>query len=419
MDRAIKKKKWGSKRILTILGITALVVLLVGSFYMTSGKQKLDVERDRITISTVIKGPFSENIPVNGVVMPINTIYLDAQDGGRVEQRYVEDGAMLKTGDPIVRLSNSDLELSLANQETTVFSAQAEFELSKATAQQNTVSKLTAMADEEILYKEAARIYNVDKKLFAQNAIGSQEFRTAENNYNYHLKKMRLNEEILSQDSTSTKEQLAQQEASFKGMEASLQLMRQKVSDLIIRAHIDGQLTSLDAEIGQTKNKGDQLGEIDVLTSYKARVDIDEHYISRVYNGLRGEFEFADTTYKLEIRKVFTAVKTTGTFQVDMFFLGKMPHGLRRGQTLQIRLFLTDETQAVQVAKGGFFQQTGGNWIFKLSPDGKTAYRTDIQLGMQNPDYYQVVSGLQPGDQVVTSSYDNYEHIQELVLTGK
>lgn len=418
MDRVIKKKKWGTKRILTILGITALVALIVGSFYATSGKTKLTQDKERITISQVIKGPFIEYIPVNGVVMPITTIYMPATDGGTVEEKYVDDGAMVKTGDPIMRLSNSDLELQLATQQTTVFQAQAAFELSKATAQQNTVTKLNNLADVDIAYKEAARIYNIDKKLIAKNAIGSQEFQTAQNNYTYYLEKKRLNEEILRQDSISSKEQVDQQRASYVGMQQSLELMRKKVNDLIVRAPRDGQLTSMDAEIGQTKNKGDQLGQIDVLTSYKVRVDVDEHYISKVYNGLRGNFEFADTTYQLEIRKVFTAVKTTGTFQVDMYFIGKVPR-LRRGQTLQIHLALSDERQAIQVPKGGFFQQTGGNWIFKVSDDGKTAYRVDITLGNMNPDYYEVLSGLKPGDQVITSSYDNYEHIQELVLTGK
>jgi HlyD family secretion protein len=158
---------------------------------------------------------------------------------------------------------------------------------------------------------------------------------------------------------------------------------------------------------------------MDVLTSYKVRVDVDEHYLSRIVEGLRGEFSFADSTYQMEIKKIFTTVKTGGTFQVDMYFLGKVPKGIRRGQTLQIRLALSDETQAILVPKGGFFQATGGNWIFKLDADGKTAYRADIQLGRASPDYYEVLQGLKPGDRVITSSYDSYEHIQEIVLTGK
>jgi HlyD family secretion protein len=416
MDRVIKKKKWSSKRILTILGITALVALIVGSFLMASGKTKLNVDAERITISEVTKGPFQMFIPVNGVVMPIQTYYIDAVDGGRVEERYVEDGTMMKKGDPILRLSNSDVELSLATQETAVFNTLTQMNIQKTQADVNTVAKMNELADATNAYNEALRAYTVDKKLFAQHAIGSQEMKTAENTYNYTLRKKELSERILTQDSIANKEQFQQAQEYYQKMQGTLAMMKQKVSDLVVRAPVDGQLTSLDAEIGMNKNKGDQLGEIDVLTSYKVRVDVDEHYLSQVFNGLRGFFEFADSTFYMEIRKVYAAVKTGGTFQVDMFFLGKAPNGIRRGQTLQIHLNLSDTSQAVLIPKGGFFQQTGGNWIFKLSADGKTAYRQDIQLNRQSPDYYEVVSGVKPGDKVVTSSYDNYEHIQELVI---
>jgi len=189
------------------------------------------------------------------------------------------------------------------------------------------------------------------------------------------------------------------------------------VGDLIVRAPIDGQLTSLDAEIGQSKNKGERLGQIDVLDGYKVRVDIDQHYISRIFTGLYGTFDFADKTYKLVIKKIYTQVNTNGSFQVDMEFVGDVPKGIRRGQTLQIVLALSDASTAVLLPKGGFYQQTGGNWIFKVSENGKTAYKVDIQLGRQNPDYYEVLQGLKPGDKVITSSYENYGNMQELVLS--
>jgi HlyD family secretion protein len=182
-----------------------------------------------------------------------------------------------------------------------------------------------------------------------------------------------------------------------------------------VRAPVDGQLTALDAEIGQSKNKGERLGQIDVTGGYKVRVDIDEHYISRIFIGLMGSFDFDDKSYKLEIKKVFTQV-TNGRFQVDMEFIEEAPKGLRRGQTLQIRLALSDETKAILLAKGGFYQKTGGNWIFKVSSDGRSAYKADIQLGRQNPDYYEVLEGLKPGDKVITSSYENYGDMEELVL---
>jgi HlyD family secretion protein len=229
------------------------------------------------------------------------------------------------------------------------------------------------------------------------------------------LQKEKLTQQILHQDSLSNEQQIKQSRQAFEGSQNALNVMRQKVGDLIVRAPIDGQLTSLDAEIGQSKNKGERLGQIDVLSGYKVRVDIDEHYISRIFIGLKGEFDFNNKTYKLEIKKVYTQV-TNGRFQVDMEFVGDVPQGIRRGQTLQIRLALSDETQALLLPKGGFYQQTGGNWIFKVSADGKTAYKVDIQLGRQNPDYYEVLSGLKPGDKVVTSSYENYGDMQELVL---
>ncbi len=415
MDRVIQKKKWTSKKILTIAGIVAVVALILASYYYTSGKPKLNVDLERITISEVIKGPFQETIPVNGVVMPLTTIYLDANEGGRVEEKYVEDGAIMKKGQPIMRLSNTDLELSLVNQQTNVFNLLTQMQISQNAAQQNTVSRRTQLTDAESQLKEAERLYKLNKKLYDEKVIGYQEFKKSENDYNYYLERKRLSDQVMAQDSISTRQQLTQARQSFEGSQNALNVMRKKVEDLVVRAPVDGQLTSLDAEIGQSKNKGQRLGQIDVLSGFKVRVDVDEHYLSRITTGLFGTFTFAGKDYKLEIKKVFTQV-TNGRFQVDMEFVGTVPQGIRRGQTLQIRLAFSDEVDAIQVAKGGFYQQTGGNWIFKVSDDGTTAYRVDIQLNRQNPDFYEVVKGLKPGDKVITSSYENYEKMQELVL---
>lgn len=418
MDRVIEKKKWPAKRIITVSSVTAIILLIIASFYFTSGKSKLNVDTERITISEVSKGPFREFIPVNGIVLPVTTIYLDALEGGRVEEKFVEDGAMMKKGDPILRLSNTDLELSLANQETSVFNLLTQMQISRNAAQQNTIMKLNQGSDVESSFIEAERTYKLNKQLYEQQAISLQEFKQSENNYNYCLKKKNLTEQILKQDSSSVRTELSQANESYKRTQEALKIMRRKVEDLIVRAPIDGQLTSLDVEIGQSKNKGERLGQIDVLSGFKVRVDIDEHYISRIYNGLMGEFTFGGKDYKLKIHKVYTQV-TNGKFQVDMKFDGEVPKDVRRGQTLQIRLALSDETQAVLLPKGGFYQQTGGNWIFKLNDDGSVAYKIDIQLGRQNPEYYEVMQGLQPGDKVITSGYDNYENTQELVLKEK
>lgn len=415
MDRVIAKRKWTTKKILTIGGIVAIVALIAGSFYFTSGKSRLNVDTERITISEIKKGTFQEFIPVNGVVLPITTIYLDAIEGGRVEEKYVEDGAIVKKDQPILRLANNDLQLSLANQETAVFDVLTQMQNTRNNAEQNTIRQLNQLADVDNALIEAERVYKLNKHLYEEKVIGLQEFKASENAYLYNQRRKKLTDQTLIQDSASMKQQISQMGQSYLRMQNALQLMRRKVEDLIVRSPVEGQLTSLDAEIGQSKNRGERLGQIDVLSGFKVRADIDEHYISRIFNGLSGEFTFAGETYPLRIKKIYTQV-TNGRFQVDMEFVGKVPQGIRRGQTLQIRLALSDETQAVLLPKGGFYQQTGGNWIFKVSESGSTAYKVDVQLGRQNPDYYEVLQGLKPGDKVVTSSYENYGNMQELVL---
>jgi len=415
VDRPIEKKKWTVKKLVTIGGSVAIILLIAISYYTTSGKSRLNVELDRITVSEVTNGTFQEFIPVNGVILPLTTIYLDASEGGRVEEKFVDDGTVMKKGQPILRLSNTDLLMTMMSQQNTVYNTLTQMQINNNAAQQNTVSKLNQMADVESLFKEAERIYLLDKHLFTEKVIGLQEFKKAENDYYYISQKKKLTQQILEQDSISRYQQGEQDKRSYTGSQEALNMMKMKVNDLIVKSPIDGQLTSLDAEIGQNKRQGERLGQIDVLSGFKVRVDIDEHYISRIYTGLKGDFTFADKVYKLNINKVFTQV-VGGKFQVDMQFEGALPTGIRRGQTLQIHLTLSDEKQGLLLPRGGFYQQTGGNWIFKLSSDGKTAYKTDIQLGNQNPDYYEVLQGLKPGDKVITSSYENYGTMQELVL---
>jgi HlyD family secretion protein len=415
MDRVIEKKKWSTKRLLTIGGIMAVVALIAASYYFTSGKSKLNVDTERITISEIKKGPYKDNIPVNGVILPLTSIYLDATEGGRVEEKFVEDGAIMKKGEPILRLSNTNLMMSMMSQQNTVYNTLTQMQINQNAALQNTVNKRTSMADVESNFNEAERVYLLDKRLYAEKVIGLQEFKQAENNYNYYRQKKQLTEQILSQDSVSRAQQAAQDKRSYQGSQEALNVMQKKVGDLIVRSPVDGQLTSLDAEIGENKNQGQRLGQIDVLNGFKVRVDVDEHYLSRIFIGQMGDFTFANKAYKLKIKKVFTQV-TNGRFQVDMEFVGEVPQGIRRGQTLQIVLALSDETVAILVPRGGFYQQTGGNWIFKVSADGKSAYKVDIQLGRQSIDYFEVLQGLNPGDKVITSSYETYGNIQELVL---
>lgn len=415
MDVPIEKKKFSKQKLLTIGGIVAILALIAYVIFQTSGGSKLNVEKERISISTIKKDVFQENIPVNGIVLPITTIYLDALEGGRVEEKFVEDGAILKKGEPILRLSNTDLELSLINQETSVYNLLTQMQISQNAARQNTINRQNQFTDVENNLIEAERVYNLNKRLYDKGAIGRQDYESSKNNYDYQTERMKLAKQVLSEDSISSKLEINQARDSYARTQSALELMRKKVGDLVVRAPIDGQLTSLDAEIGQSINKGTRLGQVDVTTGYKVRVDIDEHYISRIYTGQTGTFTLNEKLYTLTIKKVFTQV-TNGRFQVDMTFEGEVPEGIRRGQNLQIRVALSAEKQAVLIPKGGFFQKTGGNWVFKVSENGDSAYKVNIRLGSQNTAYYEVIEGLNPGDKVITSSYDSYGDIDELIL---
>jgi len=415
MDIPLKKKRFTTKKIAIIGGAILIIALITFVLISSTGKSKLNVEKERISISEVKKGNFQENIPVNGVVLPIKTIYLDAMEGGRVEERFVEDGKMMEKGEPIIRLSNTDLELSLVNQETSVYNLLTQMQISQNAARQNTINRRNNLTDVENQFVEAKRLYKLNEKLYKKGAVGKQDFLESKNNYNYQKEKLNLAQQVLAQDSTAVNQEARQAKESYERTRKALQLMRKKVEDLVVRAPIDGQLTALDAEIGQSKSKGERLGQIDVVSAYKVRAEIDEHYISRIFNGQRGEFNFNGKKFQLEIKKVYTQV-SNGRFQVDMHFLEEAPDNIRRGQSLQIKLALSQEKEAVLVSKGGFFQQTGGNWIFKISEDGESAYRTPIQLGSQNTEYYEVLGGIEPGDRVITSSYSNFGEIEELVL---
>ena len=415
MDREIKQKKWNKKRIITLVVIAVAAVLIGASIYYARGGSKLSVDRERITISEVVKGQFKNYIPVSGVVMPITTIYLDAMEGGRVENRYVEDGAMMTKGQPILRLSNTDLMMNLVEQQSTVYNTLMQEQIAQNGARQTSVNNMNQMADVEQQLQEAKRVYDLNTKLYRQKALDYQDYQQSKINYDYLVKKKELQETLLSQDSINRTQQQVQQEKLYSSTNEALSLMQKKVGDLIVRAPVDGQLTSLDAEVGQNKPAGSRLGQIDVISDYKVRVDVDEHYINNVFPGLTGSAVVGNDTLQLVVKKVYPSV-TDGKFQVDMGFVKKAPSTIRRGQSLQIMLTLGDDKPALLLPRGGFYQQTGGNWIFKLSKDGSTAYKTEIQIGGQNPDYYELLKGLQPGDKVVTSSYETFGDNQELII---
>ena len=415
MDIPLEKSSKKRHNLLKLGGGMLVLILIIITVMATSGSSSHKVKQERLTINEITRGSFQERIAVTGVIMPVTSIYLDAVEGGRVEEKYVEDGTLLKKGDPILRLSNSDLELSLINQETAVYNLLTQMQISQNAARQNTINRMNQMTDVENAYIEAERIYLLNKRLYEQKAIGKQELIEAENNYQYQKERRRLAKEVLVQDSVYSDQVGKQEASSYARTRNALELMRKKVSDLVVKAPVDGQLTSLDAEIGENKTKGERLGQVDVLSGFKVRAEVDEYYISRIFPGQQGSFTFNDKAYTLEIKKVFSQV-TNGRFQVDLVFSGEAPKSIRRGQTLQVRLDLSQEKQAVMIPKGPFYQRTGGNWIFRLSEDGTAAYRTEIRLGSQNTDYYEVLEGLQPGDRVITSGYEAYYDKEELTL---
>ncbi|MBC6989058.1 efflux RND transporter periplasmic adaptor subunit [Hymenobacter sp. BT491] len=417
MDVPIQKKTWTLRKLLLSGGVILVLALLAASYFSTAGPSKLNVDPERITISEVTKGSFQEFIPIDGTVMPIKTIYLDATEGGTVKSMLVEDGATLTPGQPIIQLANTDLQLEMVNRETAVFDLMNNLQNTRNLMQQNRIQQLNQFADVEYRLKEAKRIYELNKTLYEQKVISKQEFSESQNNYQYQVRKRLLTQQTLKQDSAAMRQQINQMQESVGRMQSNLALMHKKMDDLTIKAPVAGRITSLNAEIGESISRGQRIGQVDMLNGLKVRANIDEYYISRIFPGQKGEFTLDGKRYELSVKKIYTQINKG--LQVDMEFVGAAPQGIRRGQTLQVRLALSDQTQAVLVPKGGFNQKTGGNWIFKVNESGTKAYKADIRLGRQNPEYYEVLEGLKPGDKVVTSSYEGYEDMGELVLKEK
>ena len=415
MDRKIEKKLWTPRRIVYTSGSSFLLVLILYSFIVTGGGSRLNVETDKITISTVAKGPFIEYTPVNGTILPLETFFLDAIEGGRVEKRFVEAGTFVKKGDPIVKLANTALQQQVMYNEALSYQQINDAQNRRLSLEQNTIAIKTQLADAEYQTDRSRLTFATDSALFSKHLISDQEFLQAKYEYVSWLRKRILARENYQQDSLMRVTQLVQIEGSVDRLQANLEMTKKSLDNLIVRAPITGQLTSLNAEIGESKSQGQRLGQVDVLNNFKVRAAIDEFYIARINAGQEGDFDLTGTTYRLKITKVYPEVKD-GRFEVDMEFEGVVPPGIRRGQTLQVRLELGDLSEALLVPRGGFYQKTGGQWVYVLDKSGDFAVKRNIKLGRQNPQMFEVLEGLQPGDQVITSSYDNFGDIDKLVL---
>ena len=415
MDRKLKKHAWTIRRIMYVAAGALLFFFIIYSLIFNDGRSRLNVETDKITVSKVTKAAFQEYIPVQGTILPIQTFYLDAIEGGRVEKRYVEAGSFVTKGDPIVKLANTNLQLDVMYREALTYQEINDAQNRRLTIEQNTIAVKTTLADAEYQVQSARLAFLRDSALVLKNLVSDQSYLLSRYAYESWLKRRSLARDNFRQDSILRVTQLVQLESSVARLQENLEMTKKNLDNLVVRSPISGQLTSLNAEIGESKSPGQGIGQIDVLDNFKVQASIDEFYIARINPGRTGEFDLTGTTYTLKITKVYPEV-TNGRFDVDMEFAGAPPAGIRRGQTLQIRLELGDLTEAVLLPRGGFFQKTGGQWVYVVDKSGDYAVRRGVKLGRQNPQMFEVLDGLQPGEHVITSSYDNFGDIDKLVL---
>jgi HlyD family secretion protein len=415
MDRQIQKKKWPPKRIALFAGGGLFFLFVIYSFIFGDSSSKLNVETEKITIATVARGPFQEFIPVTGSVLPIKTIYIDAIEGGRVEKKFVEAGAFVKENDKILQLANTNLLLDIMFREAQFFEQSNNLRNTRLLMEQSRLNLRQQLNDQEYQLQRLKRLNERAAELRAKNLISQQEFEQTRDEYEYRRKQKELAVESFKQDSLFRQIQVEQLESSLQRMQANLDVTKQRLESMIIRAPVTGQLTSLNAEIGESKAPGQRLGQVDVLDGFKVRAGIDEHYLPRINLDQTGEFDFAGQTYVLITKKVFPEIRD-GRFDVDLEFQGKEPEGIRRGQTLHIRLELGDLAEAVLLPRGGFYQKTGGQWVYVVDKSGTVATKRNIKLGRYNPQAFEVLEGLEVGEQVVTSSYDSFGDIDKLVL---
>ncbi len=415
MDRIIEKKKWPPKRIVTLAAIPIVAGAFVYLLFFRDNKSRLYVERNQITIATVLKDNFQEFIPVDGVVFPRTTIYIDAVQGGFVDKKYVEDGALVKRGDPIIKLVNTSMELGYMDQETRMYDAINNLQNSNISLEQNKFYRQREVVELQYQIDQLEKDYNRKKLFHTQKAISDKEYEDASRDYSFTRKKLEIAIELKRLDSVSSVGQKKQIETSIARMYNNLGLLKENLDNLIVKAPADGQLSGFSAEIGETKGAGERLGQIDMQDGYKLRANIDERYVSRVTTGQEAEMDFGGKIFLLEISKIYTDV-TNGTFQVDLLFTEGPPEGIKKGQTFQVRLKFSSAADAIIVKRGGFFQETGGNWIYVVDASGKFAIKRNIHIGRQNTNFYEVLDGLQPDEKVIISSYESFNSKDKLIF---
>jgi len=415
MDKKIKKNRFNIKKIgLYTVAIAALGVL-ISAILRDAGTSRLNVQGERLLTDTINEGVFKEYITLFGTVEPIKTVYIDAVESGRIEEIFVEDGSMVEEGQQIMRLSNPDLQLQVLNQEAQIIQQINAIRSNEVLREQQSLNlrELALNIDFQIdLFDDRTRR---NKELFSEKVISQVDYEETKAEYEHLLRRRDLLIATIKKDSLANALQENQMKTTLDLMERNLKVAKQSLDHLTVRAPISGQLSSMDSEVGELITEGARIAQMDVLDDYKLRARVDEFYISRVFPQQEGSFTMDGQTYNLRIKKIYPTV-TNGAFEVDLVFTGERPENIKRGQTISLKLSLSDETQATLLAKGGFYQSTGGNWVYIVEKGTDVAHKRDIRIGRQNPNYYEVIDGLQPGDVVIVSSYENFGDKDELVL---
>ncbi len=415
MDIQLEKKKGLRKKHIPYVIGGALFVFLLGWIIFGDHAATLRVDARSLTVGEVRRDQFNDFFRVDGQVQPITVVQLSPEEGGIVQEKVVEEGAKVKRGDVIVRLSNSNLDLEILNAEAELAEKQNLLRNTQVTMEQDKLTNETERAQYEIDMRRARRAYEQQKQLYEEELVAREDYLKAQEDYDLAARKYDLVVKRLYQDSISRGIQMEEMEFSLANMRRNIQLIHQRKENLNVRSQIDGELGLLDVVLGQNITPGQMIGQINDLSDYKIEAMIDEHYIDRVRPGLSATFERQGATFALTVRKVYPEVRD-GKFRTDFVFTGERPDNIRSGQTYYINLELGQPTEGVIIPKGTFFQSTGGSWIFVLDADGKRAYRRQIKIGRQNPQYYEVLEGLEPGERVIVSNYESYKDNEVLVL---
>ena len=415
MDIQLEKKKGIQKKHIPYIAGGAVVILLLIWRIFGNHASTLRVDAASLNIADVTFGKFNDYIRLNGQVQPISVVQLSPEEGGIVQEKVVEEGAHVKKGDVILRLSNSNLDLQILNAESELAEKQNLLRNTQVTMQQDKLNNETEKVQLDIDTRRKQRTYLQYERLYKERLISREEYLQAKEDYEVAQKKHGLITERLVQDSIYRNIQMDQMEDNLQNMRKNVLLIRERKEKLEVRTTIDGELGLLDAELGQNITAGQMVGQINDLSDFKIEAMIDEHYIDRVTNGLPATFERQETTFSLKVRKVYPEVRE-GRFRTDFVFEGKRPDNIRSGQTYYIDLQLGEPTESVLIPKGTFFQVTGGNWIFVVDKEGKKAYRRQIRIGRQNPQYYEVLEGLEKGERVIVSGYESYKDNEVLIL---